>query len=238
MTQNMMTDNFVSKKVMAKKLMGRKLGMTQMFDAQGNVVTCTVIHAEPSVITQIKTKANDGYEAVQMAYDTVVVKDERTVAKRVTKPLRGHFEKSHTPACRFLYEARVDEAQKFQVGQRLGVSLFHDVKFVDVQGVSKGKGYQGMIKKYNYAGGPAAHGSGFHRHAGSTGMRSSPGRCLPGGPRPSQMGNKPVTVQNLKVVAIDEERNVVIVEGAVPGANNGVVFLSNAIKKTIAKKHK
>lgn len=228
----------MTQNLMAKKLMGRKRGMTQVFDAQGNVVTCTVIHAEPSVITQIKTKATDGYEAVQMAYDQVVVQDERTIANRVSKPLRGHFQKTNTPASRFLYETRVDDASKFEVGQKVGVALFQDVKFVDVRGVSKGKGYQGVIKKYHFAGGPAAHGSGFHRHAGSTGMRSSPGRCLPGGPRPSHMGNKPVTVQSLKVIAIDEAKNVVIVEGAVPGATNGVVFLSNATKKKTAKKHK
>lgn len=228
----------MTQKLMAQKLMGRKRGMTQSFNEQGNIVTCTVIHAEPSVITQIKTNATDGYEAIQMAYDQVRVNDERTVAKRISKPLRGHLQKANVPASRFLYETRVDDTSKFEIGQKMGVGLFQDVKFIDVRGVSKGKGYQGVIKKYHFAGGPAAHGSGFHRHAGSTGMRSSPGRCLPGGPRPSQMGNKPVTVQSLKVVAIDEENNLVIVEGAVPGAKNGVVVISSAVKKQIAKKHK
>lgn len=218
--------------------MGRKRGMTQVFDAQGNVVTCTVIHAAPSVITQIKKKATDGYEAVQMAYDVVETKDERTIANRVTKPLLGHFKKANTPACRFLYEARVQDASSFEIGQKIGVGLFADVQFVDVCGTSKGKGYQGVMKKYHYAGGPAAHGSGFHRHAGSTGMRSSPGRCLPGGKRASHMGDERVTVQNLKVISIDEENNLVLVEGAVPGARNGVVFVSNATKKQQAKKHK
>jgi large subunit ribosomal protein L3 len=223
---------------MAQILMGRKRGMTQVFDDQGNVRTCTVIHAEPSTITQIKTKANDGYEAIQMGYDVVITKDERTVAKRVSKPIRGHCKKANVPACRFLYENTVDDASKFEVGQKLSVSLFVGVQFLDVRGTSKGKGYQGVMKKYNFSGGPASHGSGFHRHAGSTGMRSTPGRCLPGGPRASHMGDERKTVQNLRVVAIDETQNLLIVEGAVPGANNGVVYLSNAIKKQIKKKHK
>ncbi len=221
-----------------KKIMGRKRGMTQVFDQAGNVVTCTVIHAAPSVITQLKTKAKDGYEAVQMAYDVVEVQDERTVANRVTKPLRGHFQKANVPASRFVYEARVQDTSSYEIGQKMGVDQFQDVKFVDVCGVSKGKGYQGVMKKYHFAGGPAAHGSGFHRHAGSTGMRSSPGRCLPGGKRASHLGDKRVTVQSLKVVSIDVENSLVLVEGAVPGARNGVVFVSNAKKKMQAKKHK
>ena len=194
------------------------------------MVTCTVIQAEPSVVTQLKTKATDGYEAVQMAFDEVRVNDPRTVANRVSKPLRGHFQKANVPACRFLYESRVEDSKQFEVGQKVGVSLFNDIGYIDVRGVSKGKGFQGVMKKYHFAGGPASHGSGFHRHAGSTGMRSTPGRCLKGGPRASHMGDERVTVQNLRVVRIDEEQNLVIVEGAVPGARNGVVFMSNAIK--------
>lgn len=215
---------------MAQFLMGRKRGMTQLFDEKGNVITCTVIEAEPSVVTQVKTKATDGYEAVQMAFDEVRVNDPRTIANRVSKPLRGHFEKAKVPASRFLYESRVADSSKFEVGQKVGVSLFEGIAFVDVRGMSKGKGYQGVMKKYHFAGGPASHGSGFHRHAGSTGMRSTPGRCLKGGKRASHMGDERVTVQNLRVVAIDEQQNLVVVEGAVPGAKNGVVYISNAIK--------
>lgn len=223
---------------MTKSLMGRKRGMTQVFDDKGNVVTCTVIHAEPNVVTQIKTEATDGYKAVQLAYEEIVVNDPRTIANRVTKPLIGHFQKAGVNPSRFLFESRVDNVDDFQLGQKVDVSLFEGEKFIDVTGVSIGKGYQGTIKKYNFSGGPASHGSGFHRHAGSTGMRSTPGRCLPGGPRPSHMGDEQVTVQNLRVVAIDVEKNLIIVEGAVPGAKNAVVVLKNAVKKQKATQKK
>lgn len=223
---------------MTKNLMGRKRGMTQVFDDKGNVVTCTVIHAEPNVVTQIKTDANDGYEALQLAFEEVIVKDPRTIANRVTKPLVGHFQKAGVAPSRFLFESRVEKANDFQLGQKFGVSIFEGEKFIDVTGISIGKGYQGVIKKYNFAGGPASHGSGFHRHAGSTGMRSTPGRCLPGGPRASHMGAKQVTVQSLRVVAIDVEKNLILVEGAVPGAKNAVVFMKNAVKKIKSDKKK
>lgn len=223
---------------MTKSLMGRKRGMTQVFDEKGNVVTCTVIHAEPNVVTQIKTDENDGYKALQLAFEEVVVKDQRTIANRVSKPRMGHFQKAGVAPSRFLFESRVDDVNNFQVGQKFTVGIFEGTQFVDVSGTSIGKGYAGTIKKYNYAGGPASHGSGFHRHAGSTGMRSTPGRCFPGGPRPSHLGDEKMTVQNLRVVAIDVENNVILVEGAVPGAKNAVVVLSNAVKKQKAAKKK
>lgn len=223
---------------MTNNLMGRKRGMTQVFDDKGNVVTCTVIHAEPNVVTQIKTDANDGYEALQLAYEEVIVNDPRTIANRVSKPLRGHFQKANVTPSRFLFESRVANTSDFQVGQKFGVSVFEGEKFIDVTGILIGKGYQGVIKKYNFAGGPASHGSGFHRHAGSTGMRSTPGRCLPNSPRASHMGAKQVTVQSLRVVAIDVEKNLILVEGAVPGAKNAVVFMKNAVKKIKSDKKK
>lgn len=223
---------------MTKSLMGRKRGMIQMFDDKGNVVTCTVIHAEPNVVTQIKTTEKDGYKALQLAFEEVRVKDQRTIENRVSKPLLGHFKKAQVAPSRFLFETRVENVDEYQVGQKLGVTLFEGAAFVDVSGVSKGKGYQGVIKKYNFSGGPASHGSGFHRHAGSTGMRSSPGRCLPGGPRPSHMGDENVTVQNLRVVAVDTEQNLIVVEGAVPGAKNAMVIVHDAIKKQKTAKKK
>lgn len=223
---------------MTKSLMGRKRGMIQMFDDKGNVVTCTVIHAEPNVVTQIKTADRDGYEALQLAFEEIRVKDSRTIENRVSKPLLGHFKKANVAPSRFLHESRVENCADYQVGQKLSVEIFQEDKFVDVSGVSKGKGYQGVMKKYNFSGGPASHGSGFHRHAGSTGMRSSPGRCLPGGPRPSHMGDENVTVQNLRVVAVDAEQNLIIVEGAVPGAKNAMVIVHNAIKKQKTAKKK
>jgi large subunit ribosomal protein L3 len=152
--------------------------------------------------------------------------------KRVAKPLIGHFKKANVQPRRFLYEVRVVDSSTFQVGQKMDLQLFEGVSHIDVTGQSKGKGYQGVIKKHGFSGGPASHGSGFHRHAGSTGMRSSPGRCLPGGPRPSHMGDEQVTVQNLRVISIDLASNVMLVEGAVPGGKNGIVVLSDAVKKT------
>lgn len=214
------------------RLMGKKCGMTQIFDESGALIPCTVIWAEPNVVTQIKTKETDGYTAIQLAFDEIRVKDSRTVANRCTKQLVGHFAKAQVAPHRHLMEARLNDISEYAVGQKLTLSLFQGISHVDIQGTSKGKGYQGVMKKYNFRGGPASHGSGFHRHAGSTGMRSTPGRCLPGGPRPSHMGDETVTEQNLRIVAIDEANNLLFVEGAVPGAKNSFVVISEAIKMT------
>lgn len=223
---------------MALKLMGKKRGMTKLFDKTGTIVVCTVIEVEPNVITQIKTVENDGYSAVQSGFDTVKANNEKTLAKRTGKPLLGHYKKAGVAPRRNLTETRVENTDSFSVGQELTVTELQDTTFVDVMAISKGKGYQGVMKKYNFAGGPAAHGSGFHRHAGSTGMRSTPGRSLPNSPRASHMGLERVTVQNLRVVQIDAENNLLVVEGAVPGAKNGLVTVTKAVKKSVAKKHK
>lgn len=222
---------------MARSLMGRKRGMIQLFDDNGAIVACTVIHVEPNAITQIKTRQNDGYEALQLGYDQIRVKDERTMRNRISLPLTGHFKKAQVAPCRHLYEQRVEDTAPFAIGQKFGVELFQGVSHIDIVGITKGKGYQGVMKKYHFAGGPGAHGSGFHRHAGSTGMRSSPGRSLPGSPRPSHMGHVRITAQHLRVLAIDEKENLLVVVGSVPGPKNGVVILSEA-KKMVAKKKK
>lgn len=216
---------------MALRLMGKKRGMTQLFDEKGNVVVCTVIEIEPNVVAQVKTKASDGYTAVQLGAVKIKTKDQRTTERRVKKPLSGHFKKSSIHPRRHLSESRIESAEEYTAGQEIGVEHFEGIAHVDVMGRSKGKGYQGVIKKYNFAGGPAAHGSSFHRHAGSTGMRSTPGRCLPGGPRPSQMGNERVTVQNVEIYSIDKDANLLIVKGSIPGANSGLVYVSAAVKK-------
>jgi len=216
---------------MTLKLMGKKRGMTQRFDDAGNIVVCTVIHAEPNIVTQIKRKQSDGYNALQLGFERIVTTDPRTIQKRVTKQLLGHFQKSKVEPRRYLSESRVDDVDNYSVGQELGVSLFSDVIFVDVSGFSKGKGYQGVIKRHGFKGGPAAHGSGFHRHGGSTGMRSTPGRCLPGQKKAGRMGGEKVTVQNLRVVGIDEGRNLIIVEGSIPGARGSLVSLEPSKKK-------
>ncbi len=216
---------------MALKLMGKKRGMTQYFDKEGNVVVCTVIHAEPNVVTQIKRKETDGYDAIQVGFEMLEVNDPRTLDKRVTKPLIGHFRKSNIAPRRYLAEARVQNVEEYALGQELGVSLFSEISYVDVSGVSKGKGFQGVIKRHHFSGGPAAHGSGFHRHGGSTGMRTSPGRCLPGIKKAGRMGADAVTVQNLRVVTVDAERNLLLVEGAVPGPVGALVSFFPSRKK-------
>ncbi len=166
---------------------------------------------------------------------TSSTKDPRTIEKRVTKPLRGHYAKASVEPRRYLLESRFENVEGYSQGQELSVAEFEEIKFVDATAMSKGKGYQGVIKLHHFSGGPASHGSGFHRHAGSTGMRSTPGRCLPGGPRASHMGDDRVTIQNLEVIQIDKQENLILVKGAVPGPVNGLVILSAAIKKTKAK---
>jgi large subunit ribosomal protein L3 len=223
---------------MSLKLMGKKRGMTQIFDDKGNAIVCTVIEAQPNVVTQVKTKQSDGYNAIQLGFDTIIVKDPRTMARRSSKALRGHFGKAGVQPRRHLSESRLEVSEDYTLGQEISIAEFSEIKFVDACGVSKGKGYQGVMKKYNFAGGPASHGSGFHRHAGSTGMRSTPGRCLPGGPRASHMGDERVTVQNIRVVAVYPEENVILLEGSVPGPRNGLVYLSAAVKmKNRKNKH-
>lgn len=212
------------------KLMGKKRGMVQLFDEQGHSQACTVIEMEPNLITQIKTDETDGYNAIQVGFDKIEVKDPRTMQKRVSKPLLGHYKKADVPPRRHLCESRLDSVEGYSVGQALGVAEFEGVPFVDATATSKGKGYQGVMKRHNFAGGPASHGSGFHRHGGSTGMRTSPGRGLPGQKMAGQMGNEQVTVQNLRVVLIDAAENVIVVEGSVPGPNNSLVWISSSVK--------
>lgn len=209
------------------KLMGIKQGMTQLFDAQGNRVVCTVIQADKHLISQIKTTETDGYHALQLASGKL----NAAKARNVSNPQKGHFKKAGIEPRRKMVEVRLEAPSEYQVGQALGVELFEGVAFVDVAGISKGKGYQGVMKRHNFAGGPAAHGSGFHRHAGSTGMRTSPGRCLPGVKKAGRMGADRVTTQNLRVVRVDAERQVIVVEGAIPGSRGGLVYIMPAKKK-------
>jgi large subunit ribosomal protein L3 len=215
---------------MSLKIIGKKKGMTRLFDEKGNHVVCTVISAEPNIVSQLKRKETDGYAAVQLAGIKARGK------KNVSKPLQGHYAKAGVEPYLHALESRVEDVEAFQLGQAVGVEYFNEISHVDVQGVSKGKGYQGVIKRHHFAGGPASHGSGFHRHAGSTGMRSTPGRCLPGVKKAGRMGGEVVTVQNLRVVRVDEARQLIVVEGAVPGPLNAVLFLAKAKKKPNQKK--
>lgn len=221
---------------MTLTMMCKKQGMMQLFDEKGNAVVVTVLLAEKNVVVSRKTKETDGYSAVQLGFDKIQGKSQYTVEKRTKKPQLGHFKKANVEPRRILLESRVSEKEEFVPGQEIGVEIFDEVKFVDVVGVSKGKGYQGVMKRHNFAGGPAAHGSSFHRHAGSTGQRSTPGRGLPGGKKAGQLGNERVTVQNLEVVKIDKENNLLLVKGQVPGARDGVVCVTQAIKKMTKKK--
>lgn len=213
------------------KLMGKKRGMIQLFDDKGRVVPCTVIEVEPNVVTQIKTEETDGYNAIQLGFEQIKTKDSRTIERRVSNPLLGHFKKSSVAPRRYLAESRLDKVDEYALGQEVGLEVFVEGEYIDATGVSKGKGFQGVIKRHNFAGGPASHGSGFHRHGGSTGMRSTPGRCLPGQKMAGHMGSEQVTVQNLRILSVDPVEKIIVVEGAVPGANNGLVYISPAIKR-------
>ncbi|MES2199197.1 MAG: 50S ribosomal protein L3 [Chlamydiota bacterium] len=213
---------------MSLTLMGRKKGMMQMFDDNGNVVVCTVIHAEPNVISEVITKEKQGYNAVRLS----AFKLSESKKKNISKGLRDAFALKNIEPRRKSKESRVLDTSSYALGEEVSVGYFSECAYVDVCGISKGKGYQGVIKRHHFRGGPASHGSGFHRHGGSCGMRSTPGRCLPGQKKAGRMGAEKVTVQNLKVIKVDEEKQVILVEGAIPGANEAVVYIAKAKKKT------
>lgn len=217
---------------MSLKLMGKKRGMTRIYDEKGNLIVCTLIAAEPNIIVQVKNQDKDGYSAVQLG----AVKVPESKKKNVSKPLVGHFARAKVEPRRHLLESRIDNVEEYELGQEVGVDYFADTEFVDVCGTSKGKGFQGVIKRHNFAGGPASHGSGFHRTAGSTGMRSTPGRSLPGVKKAGQMGSQKVTTENLKVILVDTEKQIILVKGAVPGPKNSLVYIRKSVKKTPAKK--
>lgn len=212
---------------MTVKLMGKKKGMTRLFDEQGQLVPCSVIEAEPNVISQIRTVERDGYTAIQLG--GCKLKESRK--KNLSKPLKGHFAKANVEPRARLQETRVESVEGFEVGQEIGVGQFAEVSHVDVAAVSKGKGYQGVMKRHNFSGGPAAHGSGFHRHAGSTGMRSTPGHTLQGVKMAGRMGGEVVTVEGLKVMKVDQEKGLIVVKGAIPGPRDGLVTIRKALKR-------
>ncbi len=216
---------------MSQKLLGRKAGMTQRFDESGNAMACTVISCSPNVVSQVKTVEKDGYVALQTAFESYPAGDERRRERLARKPKAGHFRKAGVEMRRHLIESRFDKEPEVEVGAEIGVDLFQEGQYVDVSGISKGKGYQGVMKLHGFSGGPGAHGSGFHRLAGSTGMRSTPGRCFKGGKRASQMGNRRKTIQSLKVIAVLPEKGLLLVAGAVPGAAGDLVTVAVATKK-------
>lgn len=209
---------------MAKALIGKKIGMTQIFTSEGAVVPVTVLQAGPCVVTQKKTVESDGYNAVQLGFQKEL-KDQK-----VTKPMAGHFKKAGVDAQRFLKEFRVENIEQFNIGQEIDATLFAEGDIVDIQGVSIGRGFQGVVKRYGFSGGPASHGSHFHREPGSIGMCEFPGETLKGKKMPGHMGNKNVTIQCLEVVKVMPEKNILLVKGAVPGHKNGIVYIKETVK--------
>jgi len=206
---------------MAKGILGKKVGMTQVFTTQGQLVPVTVIEVTPNVVLQKKTAETDGYQAVQLGFI------DKT--KNLKKPEIGHANKANTAPKRFVREIAGDEMMAFAVGQEVKANIFVEGEKVDVTGTSKGKGYQGTIKRHNFARGPMAHGSGYHRGVGSMGS-IDPSRIKKGKKMPGRMGGETTTMQNLEVVKIDLEKNVMLVKGNVPGANGSFVVITNAVK--------
>ena len=209
---------------MKKGIIGKKIGMTQIFDESGKVIPVTVIEAGPCVVIQKKTAENDGYEAVQLGYGDVKV-------TRVNKPMKGHFDKADVACKKELKEFRLEDCASVNVGDILKADTFAVGDMVDVSGTSKGKGFQGTIKRHNNSRLKETHGSGpVHRHAGSMGACSSPSRIFKGKGMPGQMGNEKVTVQNLEIVKIDAENNLIALKGAIPGPKGGIVSIVDSVK--------
>lgn len=211
-----------------KGILGRKIGMTQVFATNGKLVPVTVIEVEPNVVSQIKTKANDGYDAIQLA--AVEKKTKKGNFSRGNKPETGHLKKANTTPKRFLRELRGVNVSEYSLGQVIKADIFSAGEMVDVTGTSKGKGTQGVIKRWNQSRGPMSHGSQYHRGVGSLGTML-PMRVLPGKKMPGHMGVEQVTVQNLEVIQIDLENNVILVKGNVPGPKKSLVLIKSAIKK-------
>ena len=208
---------------MKKAIVGKKLGMTQLFDANGNVVPVTVIEAGPCVVAQKKTVENDGYDAIQVGYGDLK-------ASKVNGPMKGHFAKNDVAPKKVLREFRLADTSAVNVGDVLKADIFAEGESVDVRGTSKGKGYAGVIKRWNFSRLKESHGTGpVHRHGGSLGV-IDPARVFKGKKMAGHLGNERVTVQNLKVVKIDAENNIIAVKGAVPGPKGGIVVLFDSVK--------
>ncbi len=208
---------------MSKGILGTKIGMTQVFAGGEELIPVTVIKAGPCRVVQKKTRETDGYDAIQIGYGEI-----RPVL--LDKPRLGHIRKANVEPLRWLKEFKVDNPAEYEVGQEIGASIFKPGDFVDVTGTSKGKGFQGVMKRHGFGGGRATHGSMFHRAPGAISAHEYPGRVFKGKKLPGQHGNKRITVQNLQVVEVDTERNLIMVRGAVPGSRNGELIIKNAVK--------
>jgi large subunit ribosomal protein L3 len=208
---------------MSKGIIGKKLGMTQVFAEDGSAVGVTAIEVEPSVVLQVKTKDKDGYDAIQVGYG-------RVKQKNVTKPLQGHFNRANKGFFRFVREFQT-QSETYDVGQEIKADIFKMGDYVDVVGTSKGKGFQGVVKRHGFGGGRATHGSMFHRAPGSIGASADPSRVFKGTKMGGHMGNVRKTVQNLQVWQVRSDRNLLLLKGAVPGSKNGFVLIKKAKKK-------
>ena len=208
---------------MKKAILTTKVGMTQVFSEDGGLTPVTVLQAGPCVVTQVKTVENDGYSAVQVGFGDIR-------EKLVNKPKKGHFAKAGVTAKRFLKEFRLEDAESYTLGQEIKADVFAAGDKVDATAKSKGKGFQGAIKRHGQSRGPMAHGSKYHRHAGSNGSATTPGRVFKGKHMPGHMGAVRVTVQNLEVVSVDAEKNLILVKGAVPGPKKSLVMLKESVK--------
>ena len=208
---------------MKKAILTTKVGMTQVFSEDVVLTPVTVLQAGPCVVTQVKTVENDGYSAVQVGFGDIR-------EKLVNKPKKGHFAKAGVTAKRFLKEFRLEDAESYTLGQEIKADVFAAGDKVDATAKSKGKGFQGAIKRYGQSRGPMAHGSKYHRHAGSNGSATTPGRVFKGKHMPGHMGAVRVTVQNLEVVSVDAEKNLILVKGAVPGPKKSLVMLKESVK--------
>ena len=208
---------------MKKAILTTKVGMTQVFSEDGVLTPVTVLQAGPCVVTQVKTVENDGYSAVQVGFGDIR-------EKLVNKPKKGHFAKAGVTAKRFLKEFRLEDAESYTLGQEIKADVFAAGDKVDATAKSKGKGFQGAIKRYGQSRGPMAHGSKYHRHAGSNGSATTPGRVFKGKHMPGHMGAVRVTVQNLEVVSVDAEKNLILVKGAVPGPKKSLVTIKETVK--------
>jgi large subunit ribosomal protein L3 len=207
-----------------KKLIGRKLGTTQIFTEEGKAVPVTLIEAGPCYVTQVKTRGRDGYDAIQIGYGEVP-------ERRLNKPRMGHLQKSGVKPLRHLTEVRVDNPEEYQAGQEIRADSFKVGERADVTGVSKGKGYAGVIKRHGFGGGPGSHGAHFHRAPGSIGACATPSRVFKGKRLPGHMGHQKVTVLNLEIVGIRPEQNLMMVKGAVPGPRGGLLYIREAVKR-------
>ena len=202
---------------MALGILARKIGMTQLF-VEGSAVGTTVIETQPCTVVQVKTAETDGYNALQLAYDEVA-------ERKVTRPLQGHYKKAGVAPHRHLFEVRIENPSEYTVGDRLGVEIFSEGDKVDVTGKSRGLGFQGVVKRWDFAGGPATHGSHFHRRPGSVGNCVKPGRVVKGKKLPGQTGNRRVTIRGLRILRVDPEKNLLVLKGATPGARGTLLQL-------------